>query len=206
MTEIVLVDDHRIVRDGIKAMLIGNPFFKIVGEAESLSKLLHTLKHVKPGIIVLDLKLPGENGLEILRMLSGDFPDIKVIMMSGEWDAPSLKTAVASGARGVLSKESSQGTFLDALDKVNDGKKYVDSALSDLMLSKSQDQALAKILTDRELQVMKAFAAGHSYKEIADQLFISTRTVESHKNNILRKLELETTYEMIRLAIDQKLV
>lgn len=206
MTEIVLVDDHRIVRDGIKAMLIGNPFFKIVGEAESLSKLQHTLKHVKPGIIVLDLKLPGENGIEILKIISNDFPEIRVMMMSGEWDAGSLKTAVASGARAVISKESSQGTFLDALDKVNDGKKYVDSALSDLMLAKSQDQPLSEILTERELQVMKAFAAGHSYKEIADQLFISARTVESHKNNILRKLELETTYEMIRMALHHNMV
>jgi DNA-binding NarL/FixJ family response regulator len=192
---IFIIDDHKIVRDGLKAMLLGASEYQVVGEAASESETLELLSKSRPDIVFVDLKLPDCNGSELIEKMLKLAPNIKCILLSAEPNASDLQRAKKSGALGFLTKEIGTSEYFDALNTVTKGETYISSSIKHLM----EEKIIS--LTDREIEVLKEFAAGLSYKEIAAKLFISPRTVEAHKINLLNKMETKTIVEMVRKAI-----
>lgn len=202
---IILVDDHKIVRDGLKALLLAKPEHRVAGEAADSARLSDLLRHRAADLVVLDLKLPGDmDGLQMLQSLRQEHPSVKVLMISGEWSYASVQSALRLGVHGLMAKESGAYLFLEALEAIEAGRSFVDPALAAFAFA--APSAPLQRLSEREQEVLAGFARGLSYKEIAAQLCISPRTVETHKQSILRKLNLQNTYDLIRFAMAQGLV
>lgn len=205
LQSIILVDDHRIVRDGIKVMLLGFPRFNVVGEAGSSDAFLEIFENKKADIVVLDLKMPGENGAIVAGRIKKISPETKILILTAEVEESLLRHCFRTGVEGMISKESGKETYLEALESIADGKTYYGGQFTSILTTPSHQPEKAK-LTSRELDVLKGFADGQSYKEIAAHLNISTRTVESHKNNIQDKLGVSTTADLVKYAIKEGIV
>ena len=213
--KIIMVDDHQIVRDGIKALISDEPWIDIIGEASNHTELFALLNTLKPDMIMLDISMPEMSGIEIARQLTIDRPEIKLLMLSMYMSEEFITNAIEAGAKGYLTKTTTQEEILNALKVINEGGEFYSDSVSNILLksfikktqnkvSDSKEQAI--ILTKRENEIRKHFAEGLSNKEIADRLFISFRTVESHKNNIMQKLDLKSTVELIKYAIKNKII
>lgn len=212
MIRIFVVDDHKIVRDGLRSMLLGNSEIKIEGEAANGYQLFDLLKDVQPDLLILDIALPKISGVEIAKVLAKDYPDIKILILSANTDEQTLKAAIKAGVSGFLPKDTSKEEFIEAIKIVNGGKHYFGTNISEtihqtLINGLTQNNSdKDKELTEREIEIIKLFADGMTYKEIADKLFISSRTVETHKNNILQKLDLKNTIDLVKYAIKEGLI
>jgi len=205
--KIFIVDDHPIVIDGISSYLLGNEEFELSGSASSANELFDLLNKKIPDILLLDCKLPGLQGTHIAKIVSGKYPDIKIVFLSSNTDKESLNKAIEAGGVGYLSKDVSEEEFISALQKINNGESYYSRSMQQTLFDsftdkvQSEKQNYSTPLSEREIEVIKLFVNGYSYKEIAERLSISTRTVETHKKNILEKLELKTTVDLVKYAI-----
>ncbi len=213
--KIIVVDDHQIVRDGIYLLVMNVPDVEIMGEAGNGDELFELLKKQQPDVIVLDLSLPKISGLEICRILHKDYPHIKVIVFSSYNDEDSIVNALKAGAKGYIPKDVFREELVTAIRAVREGQEYLSNSIPNTILLNfiKRDREKEKFdydkladLTKREIEVLKLIAEGLSYKEIAEKLFISFRTVETHKNNILQKLGLKTTVDLVKYAIKNKLI
>jgi DNA-binding NarL/FixJ family response regulator len=203
---IFLVDDHKLVRDGIRAMLLGNLSFKVVGTAGNAEEFFAKLDEVAPDICVLDIQLPGKNGIEIAEWLKDKHPKIKILILTAlKEDAP-VKQCRDLGVEGMISKDSGKDTYLEALEALKAGRTFYAGQFTELLLKASQGKSdkLAS-LSERELDFVKAFSKGLSHKEIADHLNISPRTVEVHKKNCMDKLGFKSDVDLIKFAIKEGL-
>jgi DNA-binding NarL/FixJ family response regulator len=203
---IFLVDDHKLVRDGIRAMLLGNLSFKVVGTAGNAEEFFAKLDEVAPDICVLDIQLPGKNGIEIAEWLKDKHPKIKILILTAlKEDAP-VKQCRDLGVEGMISKDSGKDTYLEALEALKAGRTFYAGQFTELLLKASQGKSdkLAS-LSERELDFVKAFSRGLSHKEIADHLNISPRTVEVHKKNCMDKLGFKSDVDLIKFAIKEGL-
>lgn len=205
--KILLVDDHKIVRDGIKAMLLGNTTISIIGETTNTAGLLDIFKTAVPDVIIMDIKLGAVSGVDITKMLSQNYPKIKVIMLTGNIDENYIVTSIKAGAKGFLSKDTSKEEFIEAINTVVKDETYFGKTISlnvqqifARQISTNVSDA-DKPLSEREIDVLKLFAKGLNFKQIAQLLAISPRTVETHKKNILEKLALNNTIEMVKYAV-----
>jgi DNA-binding NarL/FixJ family response regulator len=214
--KVLLVDDHQIVRDGIFALLIKEHDIEIVGEASNGDELFEKLKFIKPDIIILDISLPKMSGIEIAGILTKDFPQIRIIVFSSYTDEETIFKSIRAGAKGFLPKDSMREDLVEAIKKVNQGFEYLSDKIPNTILmdyikkagtqeEKFNNSKLSS-LTKREREILKLIAEGLSYKEIGNELFISVRTVETHKNNILQKLELKSTIDLVKFAIKNDLI
>ncbi|MBT3206977.1 MAG: response regulator transcription factor [Bacteroidetes bacterium] len=215
--EVILVDDHNIVRDGIKMLLLGNDEIEIVEEAGDSDELFKILATKKPNIILLDISLPKMSGIEIAKRISSssEFSDIKIVILSSQTDEQSIIESLDAGAKGYLPKNTTRDELINTIIKVHEGEIYLNQTVSNI-LSKSyfskKNQAESKAykilnsLTQREVEIIRLFAEGNSYKEIANRLFISNRTVESHKNNIMNKLQLKSIVDLTKFAIKNGII
>lgn len=209
--DIYIVDDHKIVRDGLRAMLMGVPDIKIIGESSKGTDFIKSLENNQPHIVILDIGLPDISGLEIAKILKEKFPDVKIIILTANTDEESIIGAVKNGAAGFLSKDASKEEFLEAIRIVNEGIQYFSEAISKIIYSgyintiRQEHDSDIKPLSIREIEVIKLITDGLSYKDIAEKLFISSRTVETHRNNILEKLELKNNVELVKYAIKHKI-
>ncbi|MCP4442749.1 MAG: response regulator transcription factor [Aureispira sp.] len=212
--KIILVDDHEIVRDGIRALLLGQPQIKIIGDACDSEELFEYLENQTPDIVILDIRMPGHSGIEIAGMLKKDFPDIKPLMLSAETDEQSIHQAIENGAKGFLPKDCSKSELIEAINTIAKGRNYfgqnilstVFKGFVDGVQNPQKTNTALDALSERELEVIKHLSDGMSYKEIAKELFISPRTVESHKKSIFEKLELSNNAQLIKFAIKHKIV
>jgi DNA-binding NarL/FixJ family response regulator len=211
--KIVIVDDHQIVRDGIRAMLLPNKNIKIVGEAADYDGLMRILKVETPDVIILDISLPGKSGIEITRELIEGNNETKILILSANTDEESIIEVIKAGAKGFLPKDTSKDEFLVALNLVYNEEGYFGEKLSKIIYKsyiqhvksiKSPEQEIC--LSEREIEIIKLLAEGITSKEIADRLFISSRTVETHKNNIIKKLNLKNLVELLKYAIKHGIV
>jgi len=206
-TQIYIVDDHQIVIDGISSYLLGNEEFELSGSASSATQLFELLQKKQPDILILDMKLPGLQGSHIAKIVSEKFPKIKKVFLSSNTDKKSLDEAIESGGLGYLSKDVTEEEFLLAIKKIKAGENYYSTGIQKTLFNSYTDKANTKSkeshipLSEREIDVTKLLVEGLSYKEIADKLYISKRTVETHKKNILEKLELSSTVELVKYSI-----
>jgi DNA-binding NarL/FixJ family response regulator len=213
--EIFLVDDHQLVRDGIKALLAGIADIRIIGEANNGNELLEAIKSQQPAIILMDISLPDISGIDLTRMLSLSHPDIRVLILSMYTNEDFVFNAMKAGARGYLPKNTSRQELLDAIYAIRDGHEFFSDSISKVILKRFLRQATQpetdsedspQPLTNREQEILKLCAEGFNNKEISIRLGISIRTVESHKNHIVKKLGLKSTVEMVKFAIKNKIV
>jgi len=213
--KVLLVDDHRIVRDGIKALLADAADISIIGEAADGVELFEKLPGMNPDIIILDISLPGPSGIEVARQLAIDYPYIHIMILSMFTNEDFIFNAIKAGVKAYLPKNTTKPELIEAISTVMAGGEYYSSSISGIIMqnyvarAKTGDMVNAKkedSLTQREREVLKLFAEGSSNQEIADRLFISIRTVESHKNHIMQKLELKSTVDMIKFAVKNKII
>jgi DNA-binding NarL/FixJ family response regulator len=212
---LILVDDHQLVRAGIANLLTGEPGFEIIGEAAEAKELFDLLKISQPDIAVLDIALPGMSGIEITKKLHNDFPGIRILILSMHTSEEFIFNAINSGARGYLPKNTSRKELIESIYAINRGEEYFAESISNVILKSYIKKAKSDVpdsenkeslLSKREIEVLRLFAEGSTNQEIADKLFISIRTVESHKNHIMARLELKTTVDLVKFAIRNNIV
>lgn len=212
---LALVDDHHLVRDGIKSLIEGVEHIDVVIEASNSDELLAKLEEVEPQIAIVDISLPGLSGIEITKTLGSRYPNIKVIILSMHTTQEFIFNAIKAGAKGYLPKNITQIELVDAIDGVNAGNEYFSKEISEIILKNylkqiknpdRVDEYQEQKLTSRESEILKLVAEGYSNQLIADKLCISVRTVESHKNHIMQKLELSSTVELVKYALKNKII
>ncbi len=211
---IILTEDHQLLREGIKA-LIASENIEIVGEASSGEELWKLLNTHETDIILMDISLPVTSGIELTRKLSVQYPEVKVLILSMFADESFINQAIKAGAKGYLHKNTTREEMLIAIDTVYSGNDFYSDNISKIILKSYIDKAKSngedvsnphEILSKREIEILVMFAEGFINKEIADKLFISIRTVESHKNHIMQKLNLKTQVELVKYAIRHNLI
>ncbi len=215
--KVLVLDNHQIVRDGIFAVLTKQADIEIVGEMSNSDELFEKLETVHPDIVIMEIALPKRSGIDVAMTLKRDYPDIKVIVFSAYTDAESVFNSIQAGVKGFLPKDSSRDHLVEAIRTVYKGMEYMSEKIPNTivmeyikMSEKNKGDRLSetkgKMLTDREREILMHIASGYPNREIGKMLFISARTVETHKNNILRKLELRSTIDLVKFAIKNKMV
>jgi len=212
--KILIVDDHQIVRDGLISLLNDVEDIDIVGETSGFINLLEMLNQRKPDVVVLDISMPEKSGVEIAEIISQEFPDIKVLMLSMYINEDFITSALKAGAKGYLPKNTTKAELLDAIRHVNRNEEYFSKPIADIIMKsyvkriKAEDEIPPKdnSLTTREIEILGLFVKGLSNAEIANKLFISVRTVESHKNHIMQKMGFKSTVELVKYAIKNNIV
>jgi DNA-binding NarL/FixJ family response regulator len=210
--QIVLADDHVMFRRGVKKMLQGMNDVEVVGEAGDGLELLEILKKTAPHLVILDISMPKLRGLEAVREVKTIHPQTKVLMLTMHKDKEYLYHALSAGAEGYLLKEDADTELFRAIETLRQGGTYVSPLLSpqltDLFKEKSHYATVAlhppgEMLTAREKMIIKLIAEGKSSREIAALLYISNRTVQHHRANIIRKLNLRRTADLVKYAIQK---
>lgn len=213
---VFLVDDHHIVRAGIKELINNMENFQVIGEAENGEELFIKLKLHQPEILILDISLPGESGIEITKDIMLSYPETKIMILSMYTNEDFIFNSIKAGAKGYLPKNTSKRELNNALLAIAKGGEYFSEPISNIILKSyikkvREDETLLKeekteTLSCRETEVLKLFAEGNSNKEISNKLYISIRTVESHKNHIMQKLHIKSTVDLIKFAIKNKII
>ena len=207
---IALVDDHEIVRDGIRALLLGNKTVDLVGSFSQPAELHRFLnKGGKIDVLVLDIAMPQMSGIELTRQLIKDKAVPRILILSANTNRNYLESALKAGVHGFIPKDCSKEEMITAIEQVYSGNLYIGQNLSQAVLA-NYVQRLHRPedpeLTDREVEILKGFANGMSYIDIADELNISKKTVESHKKNIFEKLNLQSNADLVKYAIKHHIV
>ncbi len=214
LIKVVLIDDHQIVRDGIKALLHDEPGIEIVAEAKCGENLLELIDENRPGVILMDISLPGKSGIELCKDLIQRNTQAKVLILSMYLNEDFILNAIKAGAKGYLPKNTSKPELINAIKTINEGEEYFSESVSEIILKsymknikqKEEKNNMLDTLSKREIEILKLFAEGLTNKEIADQLCISIRTVESHKTHIMQKLHIKSTVDLIKYAIKNKII
>ena len=212
MTTIVLAEDHHIVRQGLKALLGGEKDFKLLGEAADGLKAVALVESCKPDVLVLDLMIPRLHGLEVIRRIRSEHAATRVIVLSMHSDEPYVVEALRSGALGYVLKDCTASNLAEAISSVAAGKRYLSPVLAErAMEAFFQNPAQPGLdpydtLTGRERLVLQLAAEGLNNPDIAKKLFISPRTAESHRANLMRKLSLRSQTDLVRYAIRKKII
>ncbi|MEI6089500.1 MAG: response regulator transcription factor [bacterium] len=208
--KIVLVDDHEVVRDGIKAILESDNEISVIATADSYESLKPILLTQKPDILILDISLPEISGIEIAKIITRAYPEIKVIMLSMYLSEDFIFNSIKAGAKSYLPKNSSKNELLKTIHEVNRSNDYFPDEVSAIILKgylkKIKTEEKTVDLTKRENELLSLFAKGLTNKEISDQLFISIRTVETHKNHIMNKLDIKSSYDLLKYALKHNII
>ena len=207
---VLLADDHQIIRDGLKLMLKNHNEINIVAEVGSGSEAIEFISNNKGkiNVILMDINMPEMGGIEATQFITEHFKDIKILALTMHSTEKYITEMIKAGALGYVLKEAGTEEVLSAIKSVAEGNKYYSNDVSVVMIHSlmNQDKTKPAVLSERELEVLKYIALGYTCKEVGTTLFISNRTVETHKRNIIEKLELSNTAELIRYAITNKLV
>jgi two-component system response regulator NreC len=212
MTTIILADDHRIVRQGLRALLETEPDFRLVGETGDGLEAVQLAQRLQPDVVVLDLMMPSINGLEATRQISDSCPQTHIIILSMHADESYVLESLRNGAAGYVLKDSSADDLVRAVREVVAGRRYLSAPLSEraieVYMQKAQETTVDPYerLTNREREVLHLAAEGHSSTEIAERLSISSRTVETHRANMMRKLDLHSQTDLIRYALKRGII
>jgi two-component system, NarL family, response regulator NreC len=204
VTRVMLVDDHAVVRAGLRRVLEAEPEIEVVGEAGTARDAVLEARATKPDVILLDVVMPGESGVEVLPKLLKEAPGAKVLVLSMQDDPRYVREAFAAGASGYVLKEAADSEVVVAVREVAAGGRYLHPELGARLISAEEEARAATEadpLSDREREVLRLLALGHTNQEIATMLYISVRTTETHRAHIMQKLRLKTRAELVRYAL-----
>jgi two-component system, NarL family, response regulator NreC len=206
-TTIVIADDHTVVRQGLRLLIDAEPSLQVVAEAGTVADAERLTRAHRPTVLVLDLNMHGESGLEAIPRLRADAPDTAIVVLTMQDDPGFARQALQSGALGFVLKEAADEELLEAIQLAAAGETYLNPRLgARLAAQPPAPDGPPDDLTERELDVLRLIALGHTNAEIADQLFLSTRTVETHRSHIQRKLGRNTRAELVRYALEHNLM
>jgi DNA-binding NarL/FixJ family response regulator len=206
-TRIILADDHNVVREGLRALLEAEPDLTVAGEAADGLTTVHLVERVKPDVLVVDVMMPALNGLEVTRQVVRRSPDTRVIVLSMYSDESYVMEALKNGAAGYVLKSSTRSDLVQAIREVMAGERYLSAPLSARAVeayverAKGTEVVAYDTLTSREREVLQLAAEGHTSAEIAARLSISSRTVETHRSAVMRKLGLRRQTDLVRYAL-----
>ena len=209
MIRVVVVDDHAVVRSGLRLLLDAEDDLEVVGEAGNTRDAVFEVRAQKPDVVLLDVVMSGESGIEALPKLLKEAPDTKVLVLSMQDDPSYVREAFSGGASGYVLKEAADVEVVAAVREAAAGRQYVHPALgARLVAAEAEARAAAEAdpLSDREREVLRLLALGHTNQEIAKTLYISVRTAETHRAHIMQKLGLSTRAEVVRYAIAHDLL
>lgn len=209
MIKILVVDDHSIVREGLKQILAENPNMSVSGEASTGQEALQKVRSSDCNMVVMDISLPDRNGLELLEQIKDINPRLPVLVLSMHAEEQYATRALRAGASGYLTKESASEQLIAAIEKVAQGGKYVTPSLAEKLvfeLAGDSQKPLHENLSDRELQVLCLIASGKTLTEVSQTLCLSVKTVSTHRARILEKMGMRNNAELIRYAIQNRLV
>lgn len=201
-----IVDDHQMLIDGIKALLLNEPDFCIVGESLRCTDALEAVKKLKPEVLITDINMPEMNGIAFAHALRRTCPGQKILALSMFGEKATITDMLDAGVKGYILKNTGKQELITALRKIASGDTYFSTEVSETI--KRPDEAIDKryVLTAREREIVKYVAQGLSHTEIGEKIFISPRTVDTHRTNIMRKLEVHSIAELIKLAMQLKLI
>ncbi|MBU2646209.1 response regulator transcription factor [bacterium] len=205
--KIVIVDDHQIMREGLCSMLAQEPGFAVVGDASNGRDALELVEKTHPDVVIMDINMPDMNGTEATRRIVEKFPTIRVVALSMYSEKTFVTAMLKAGASGYLLKDCSKNEIVDAIKTVADNKSYLCPDITGIIIedyvlhSASDTPSAVTQLTNKEREVLQLIAEGHTSKEIALHLNIATKTVESHRLNIMSKLEIHSIAELTKFAI-----
>jgi two-component system response regulator NreC len=208
-TRVLIVDDHAVVRSGLKLVLEADEGIEPVGEAGNAREAIFEARTLKPDVILLDVVMPDQSGLEIIPTLLKENPDTRILVLSMQDDPQYVREAFAAGASGYVLKEAADSEVVAAVREVAGGGRYVHPELgARLVAAESEERRRAEEdpLSEREGEVLRLLALGHTNQEIAKQLYISVRTAETHRAHIMQKLRLSSRAELVRYALDRGLL
>jgi two-component system, NarL family, response regulator NreC len=204
---IVLADDHEVVRAGLRLLLEAEPGFEVVAETGDVDGAVRYVRGHKPEVLVLDLNMPGSmTSLEAIPLAMEASPGTHIVVLTMQDDPSFARSALQAGALAYVLKEAADGELIDAVQRASEGKSYLNPRLGAALAALRPSSSSSDQLTERETEVLRLIALGHTNAEIAAQLHLSVRTVESHRAHIQQKLRRTTRAELVRYALDRGLV
>lgn len=208
--KIMIVDDHPLVREGLRGLIEREPDLCVSGEASGIHEALAKLHHGQPDLVILDLALADGDGLELIERLHKDAPGLKILVVTMRDELLFAERVIRAGALGYVSKQAATDILIDALRKTLRGNFYVSAEMASRIfvgLGRRQvaEQSTLDRLSNRELQVLRLIGQGHSTAEIAEQLHLSIKTIETHRAKLKRKLDASSATELVRIAVQWEL-
>lgn len=210
-TTVLIADDHQLFREGLVNLISSAPDVEVVAEAKDGREATEKAKKLKPDVVLIDIGMPEMNGIEATRIIKKDNRQVKVIAVSMHSDRQFVKGALEAGADGYLLKNCTYRQLIDAIQSVISGKKYLSDDITEMVIQGYLDPEETAPenqadLSERELEVLKLYAEGKSTREISEKLFISVKTVGTHKQHIFEKLGLKSNADMVKYAIKEGLI
>lgn len=210
---IVIAEDHTILREGLRVLLSSDPEFEVVCEAEDGRDAIRCVENLSPDLVLMDLSMPRMNGLEAIKEIKKRSPETKIITLTVHKTEEYVLAALQAGADGYVLKDATHSELVIAIKNVLIGKRYLDSGISEKVIEgylegkrTLKTKSTWDALTPREREILKLIAEGYKNKEIADYLFISLKTVEKHRSNLMKKLDLHSVAALTAFAIEKGLV
>lgn len=201
-----------IVLEGIEALLMQKDDFEVTGKFSTTEELIISIRAQMPNVLIISIYKSDKNALELVKKIGLEYPRIKILMMSMEFDEDIVFRTLKAGAKGYITNNSDRQELYNAIHHLRNGYDYYTKPITDILVKsyikviKSEDESKPKNLSKREIEIIKYWGDGLTNQEIADKLFISVRTVESHKNHIMQKLNLRTTVDLVKFAIKNNLI
>jgi len=203
--KLLLVDDHPVVRKGIGSCFNGHGQVEVVGEAVDGQEAINKVKELSPEIVLMDIEMPVMNGLEATRLINRDFPEVKVLILSVLTKKEQVLEIIKSGAQGYVLKDSSPADLVRAIESIHNGRAFFSPDISQIMLDQYLDEASdgedSRRLTSRELEVVGMIAEGQSNKDMANKLGVGVRTIETHRERVMNKLDIHSVAGLVKYAI-----
>jgi DNA-binding NarL/FixJ family response regulator len=212
--KILLADDHTVVRNGIKSMLSDAKNLKVIGEASNGLEAVEAVKKLQPDVVIMDISMPEMNGIDAVTAIHKKYPDVHNMILSMHDKEEYIFKSLEAGALGYLLKDTSKEEFVKAIETIAKGEKYFNTAISNILVTgylhkikNPQPSGDAdSILTKREKGILKLIVDGLNNRQIADKLDISIRTIEVHRANIMKKLNVKNAVELVKVALEEKIV
>lgn len=202
---IVLADDHQVVRRGLRMLLDDEPDFEVVAEAGDVEDARRYVRGHHPTVLLLDLNMPGDSSLEAIPTMRTEFPETRIVVLTMQQEPAYAREALAAGATGYVLKQAAEGELVEAVRLAAAGESYLNPRLG-ARIAAEPPPGPPDDLSEREVDVLRLIALGHTNMQIAQQLYISARTVETHRSHIQQKLVLSSRAELVRYALDHQLV
>ncbi|HEY4789461.1 MAG TPA: response regulator transcription factor [Bacteroidales bacterium] len=205
MIDVLIVEDHPVVIEGLKKLLIDSGLAKLCVTASTGKECNAYLKNFTPDIVLLDINLPDINGIDLCKTLKTEYPELKILAISSFGQRSYILRMMENGALGYVLKNSSEEEIIEAIKNVASGKKHLGYDVNEILHPSRKDENIP-LLTRRETEVLRMIADGFTNQEIADKLFVSPLTVDSHRKNLIMKLNARNTAELIKIAFFKKLI